>query len=566
MDYRIMYEKWLSFDETAEEELSLLSEAEIEDRFYRELEFGTGGLRGIIGAGTNRMNIYTVRKATQGLANYMLNQDIPNLSVAIAYDSRRYSDLFAKEAALVLNANGIVTYIYDELKPTPMLSFAVRSLKATAGIVITASHNPKEYNGYKAYWNDGGQITEEHAEGILREINNLDYSDIKTMDYEEALFGNLYKFVPAEVEKDYIDLVKDLAINTEIINEMGSKLRIVYTPLHGTGNIPVRTVLKELGFSKVYVVAEQEAPDYNFSTVKYPNPEEAEVFEIGKKLAKEKEADLIIGTDPDCDRVGIVVKDSHGEYIVLSGNQVGVLLTEYMLSQLKKSYKLPESSAVIKTVVTTELAGKICEAYGVRIIDVLTGFKYIGEKIKEFENSNINFILGFEESYGYLAGTFVRDKDAVIATSLICEMAAFYKSKNMSLYDGLMELYKKYGFYKEGLSSITLKGIEGIKQMNKIMESLRSNTPDELAGLRVVRVKDYLNKTDNNKEKGRIDPIMLPKSNVLQLFLEEGSIVTIRPSGTEPKIKFYFAAVGKNSKDADSRLEKLKEEVMNIAK
>lgn len=566
MDYREMYERWLGFDTSIRDELTGLEEREIEDRFYRELEFGTGGLRGVIGAGTNRMNIYTVRRATQGLASYILKQNMENPSVAIGFDSRKYSDIFAREAALVLNANGIKTYMYDTLKPTPMLSYAVRSLKASAGIVITASHNPKEYNGYKVYWNDGGQITEEHAEGILKEIKATDYNEIKTMDFEKAVFEDLHKYIQPYVEDDYIKLVMDLAINTEVINKMAEELKIIYTPIHGTGNLPVRNVLKELGFKNVRVVTEQEKPDMNFSTVKYPNPEEPEVFQLAIRMARENGADLIIGTDPDCDRVGVVVKNNQGEYVVLTGNQVGVLLTNYMLSELKRTYKLPEGSVVVKTIVTTELVRRICEDYGTEIIDVLTGFKYIGEKIKEFEGTSRNFVIGFEESYGYLAGTFVRDKDGVIASALICEMAAFYKSRGMSLYDGIMEIYERYGYYIEGLTSITLKGIEGGQRINEIMEGLRSSTPEAIAGYRVVKVKDYLRKIETDIITGEKNIIELPKSNVIQLFLEEGGIVTARPSGTEPKVKFYFAAVGTDIEDAEDRLRMIRDEVEEIVK
>jgi phosphoglucomutase len=566
MDYRNMYERWLSFDDDMKNELTGLDEKEIEDRFYRELEFGTGGLRGVIGAGTNRMNAYTVGKATQGLASYILKQGLKSPSVAIAFDSRRFSDVFAREAALVLNANGIKTYTYETLKPTPMLSYAVRSLKATAGIVITASHNPKEYNGYKVYWSDGGQITEEHAEGILGEIASIDYKDIRTMKFDEAVLKELHKYVPSYIEDDYIELVKDLAINTEVINEMSEKLKIIYTPIHGTGNLPVRHVLKELGFKNVSVVIEQEKPDMNFSTVKYPNPEEPEVFKIAIKMAGENGADLIIGTDPDCDRVGVVVKNNEGNYVVLTGNQVGALLTNYMLSQLKRTFKLPEGSVVVKTIVTTELARRICEDYKVELIDVLTGFKYIGEKIKEFKGTSKNFIIGFEESFGYLAGTFVRDKDAVIASALICEMAAFYKSRGMSLYDGMMEIYEKYGYFVEGLSSITLKGIEGSQRINEIMEELRNSTPVSVAGYKVIKVSDYFRKIETNILTGEKSVIELPKSNVIQLFLEDGGIVTGRPSGTEPKIKFYFAAVGKNLEDAEDRLNRIKDEVLEMIK
>jgi len=554
VNYMDMYKRWLNFDEDTKNELLNLDEKEIKERFYKELEFGTGGLRGIIGAGTNRMNVYTVRKATQGLANYIKNKGIENASVAIAYDSRKFSDRFAKEAALVLNANGIKTYMYKELRPTPMLSFAVRYLKTTAGIVITASHNPKEYNGYKVYWSDGGQITEEHAEGILKEISKVDYDDILTMDFEKAVDLGLFNYIDDEVETAYINLVKGLTVNKDIVEKAKNDLKIIYTPLHGTGNKPVRRVLEEIGYKNVYIVKEQENPDPNFSTVKYPNPEEHEVFKRAIEMAKELEADLIIGTDPDCDRVGVVVKNKEGEYIVLTGNQTGALLTHYILENLKTTGRMPKNPVVIKTIVTTEMARRIAKSYEVEVIDVLTGFKYIGEKIKEFEEKqNKDFVFGFEESYGYLSGTFVRDKDGVIASMLICEMAAFYKLKGMTLYEGLISLYEKYGYFKEDLKSITLEGIEGSQRIKEIMDMLRNNPPKEIAEIKVREVKDYL--------KGIND---LPKSNVIQLVLDDDSIITARPSGTEPKIKFYFAARGKSYKDTEERLEKIKMEFLRL--
>ncbi|CDF57728.1 phospho-sugar mutase [Thermobrachium celere] len=566
MEYMSMYKRWLEFDEETRRELEGLDEKEIMERFYKELEFGTGGLRGIIGAGTNRMNVYTVRKATQGLANFILKQNIENPSVAIAYDSRKYSDVFAKEAALVLNASGIKTYIYDELKPTPMLSYAVRHMKATAGIVITASHNPKEYNGYKVYWSDGGQVTEELAEGILNEIKNVDYSDIKRMDYDEAIEKGLFNFMPKEVEDTYVKLVKGLTVNKELVEKMKDKVKVIYTPLHGTGNKPVRRVLEELGYKNVYVVKEQENPDPAFSTVKYPNPEESEVFTRAMEMARELDADVIIGTDPDCDRVGVVVKNSEGNYVVLTGNQTGALLTHYMLENLKATNTIPKNPVVIKTIVTTEFARAICKDYGVEILDVLTGFKYIGEKIKEFEiNGDMNFILGFEESYGYLAGTFVRDKDAVIASMLIVEMVCYYKDRGMSLYEGLMELYNKYGFYKEDLVSITLKGIEGSEKIKKIMEDLRSNPPKKVADLSVKLVKDYKMSVTKNVVSGEEEVIELPKSNVIQLVLEDGSVITARPSGTEPKIKFYFMTKGETLEKAEENIKRFKEEILKMA-
>ncbi|GFR35991.1 phospho-sugar mutase [Thermobrachium celere] len=566
MEYMSMYKRWLEFDEETRRELEGLDEKEIMERFYKELEFGTGGLRGVIGAGTNRMNVYTVRKATQGLANFILKQNIENPSVAIAYDSRKYSDVFAKEAALVLNASGIKTYIYDELKPTPMLSYAVRHMKATAGIVITASHNPKEYNGYKVYWSDGGQVTEELAEGILNEIKNVDYSDIKRMEYDEAVEKGLFNFMPKEVEDTYVKLVKGLTVNKELVEKMKDKVKVIYTPLHGTGNKPVRRVLEELGYKNVYVVKEQENPDPAFSTVKYPNPEESEVFTRAMEMARELDADVIIGTDPDCDRVGVVVKNSEGNYVVLTGNQTGALLTHYMLENLKATNTMPKNPVVIKTIVTTEFARAICKDYGVEILDVLTGFKYIGEKIKEFEiNGDKNFILGFEESYGYLAGTFVRDKDAVIASMLIVEMVCYYKDRGMSLYEGLVELYNKYGFYKEDLVSITLKGIEGSEKIKKIMEDLRSNPPKKVADLSVEFVKDYKMSVTKNVVSGEEEAIDLPKSNVIQLVLEDGSVITARPSGTEPKIKFYFMTKGETLDKAEENIKRFKEEILKMA-
>lgn len=567
MNYKDMYKRWLNFDTETRKELEGLDDNEIKERFYKELEFGTGGLRGVIAAGTNRMNVYTVRKATQGLANYINLNKIKNPSVAIAYDSRRYSSDFARNAALVLNANGIKTYIYDELKPTPMLSFAVRHLKATAGIVITASHNPKQYNGYKVYWSDGGQITEEHAKGILNEIKNADYDDIKIMDIEKAKSEGLFNYVPEYVQNDYIELVKGLCIDKELTKKIGASMKIIYTPLHGTGNKPVRRTLKELGFKNVDVVKEQELPNSEFPTVKYPNPEEHDAFKIAIEMAKKDGADLILGTDPDCDRVGVVVKDKKGEYSVLTGNQTGALLTYYMLSQLKNLNKMPKDPIVVKTIVTTDLARKICSDFGVEIVDVLTGFKYIGEKIKEFEEgSHKSFIIGFEESYGYLSGTFVRDKDAVIACSLISEMAAFYKSKGMSLYDALMKIYEKYGYFKESLKSITMAGMEGSQKIKDIMENLRNNTPQNLAGSKVIRLKDYEKRIDSdiiNKTQKKIE---LPVSNVIQLFLEDGSKITARPSGTEPKIKFYFACIGNSAESAGSRIKELEKEMMDIVK
>ena len=565
MEYKKMYERWLGFDENTRKELTGLEPSEIQDRFYKELEFGTGGLRGVIGAGTNRMNVYTVRKATQGLADYIKRQGIENPSVAIAYDSRRCSQLFAQEAGLVLCANSIKVYVYKELKPTPMLSYAVRSLGCVAGIVITASHNPKEYNGYKVYWSDGCQVTEERADGILQCILNTDYSNIMTTSLDKAVGDSLYCNVPQCVEEEYIGRVKELSINKDALRKAADSLKIVYTPLNGTGNKPVRSILKELGFKNVYIVPEQENPDPEFSTLKYPNPEEHDAFTLAIKLAKQENADIIIGTDPDCDRIGVVVKNHEGEYRVLTGNQTGSLLTYYMLSQLKQTGTMPQNPMVIKTIVTTEMARAICEDFGVELIDVLTGFKYIGEKIQEHIGEK-TFLLGYEESYGYLAGSFVRDKDAVIAAALICEMSAWYKLKGMSLYDALIELYERYGYYRESLQSLTMKGIEGSSRIKEIMEELRENTPESIMGIKVVRVKDYLKSLDRNRVSGESSQIKLPVSNVIQLILEDKSMVTARPSGTEPKIKFYFAAIGKSAEEADNKINKLKQAILDMVK
>jgi phosphoglucomutase len=566
MDYKKMYERWLNFDYNTKAELENLSDDEIKDRFYKDLEFGTGGLRGVIEAGTNRMNKYVVRRATQGIANYILKQNIKNPKVALAYDSRKYSDVFAKEAALVLNANEITTYIYNELKPTPMLSFAVRFLHAAAGIVITASHNPKEYNGYKVYWSDGGQITDEHAREISDEIKKVDYEDAKTIEMDKAILEGRFNFVPSSVEEQYFKEVNSLIINKKAIEDNGDRLNIIYTPLHGTGNKPVRKALSDAGFKNIHVVPSQELPDSNFSTVKYPNPEEHEVFTDAIRMAKEMNADLILGTDPDCDRVGVVVKNNVGEYVVLTGNQTGILLTNYVISMKKIQNIMPPKPVVVKTIVTTELAADICRSYGVKVIDVLTGFKYIGEKIKEFEdNDSGDFLIGFEESYGYLLGTFVRDKDGVIACQMISEMTAYYKGRGMSLYDGLSEIYKKYGYCLEDLRSITFKGMDGSKKIKSIMESLRNDTPKSVAGLNVIDVKDYKKKIEIDVA-GNTKTISLPEADVIQLVLKDKSMVSIRPSGTEPKIKFYFSSRGKDIDEARANIERIEEDMFKITK
>jgi len=563
MGYFERYNKWMTdpaFDEETRKELMAIKddEKEIEDRFYRDLEFGTGGLRGIIGAGTNRMNKYTVGRATQGLANYILRKNIDNPSVVIAYDSRRYSREFAMQAARVLNSNGIAAYVFSELRPTPELSFAVRELKAAAGIVITASHNPPQYNGYKVYWSDGGQVVSPIAEELIAEANSIqDFSEIKCIDECEIRDKGLLRFLGREMDDRYIEKVKSLSLNSEVVKEMAEGFRIIYTPLHGTGNIPVRSALKAVGFTNVTVVPEQEQPDKDFPTVKFPNPEEHEAFTLAIELAKKQFADIIIGTDPDCDRVGAVVRNTLGEYVVLTGNQTGALLTDYMLGSLKKQDRLNDRSTVINTIVTGKLGEKIAESYNVRTISVLTGFKYIAEKIKEFESSGLEFVFGYEESYGYLAGTFVRDKDAVIASMLICETAACYKKRGMTLYEGLMSLYEKYGYYKESLTSVTFKGKEGMEEMVSLINALRDKLPGEVSGIKVEEVRDYLDYQG---------PVRLPKENVLQFILEDKSWFCIRPSGTEPKLKIYYSVIGNAQEDAEERMARLKAGVEAIVK
>jgi phosphoglucomutase len=559
MNYREKYRMWLEspfIDEKTKQELVQLEgdEKEIEDRFYKDLEFGTGGLRGIIGAGSNRINKYTVAKATQGLANYIKKAGSEAVAggVVIAYDSRRKSPDFALDAALVLCANGIKTYLYSELQPTPVLSFSVRELGATAGIVITASHNPPEYNGYKVYWNDGGQIPPHLASAIIDEINKVENLEaVKTISVQHAKDIHLLNYIGEEVLSKYINRVKDLCINKALVQKEGKELKVIYTPIHGSGNKPVRRVLSELGFEQVSVVPEQEMPDSNFSTVAYPNPEEKEVFTLAIKLAREKGADLIIGTDPDCDRVGVVVKNKQGEYVTLNGNQTGVLLVHYCLDALKSLGRLPENGCVIKTIVTSEMGRKIADSFGVETIDTLTGFKFIGEKIKEFEETGSHtFILGYEESYGYLAGDFVRDKDAVIASMLICEMAAYYQSKGMTLYEGLVSLCETFGYYMESLHSIEMAGKEGMEQIQALMEGLRNNKPKAINGIPVAVIEDYLESKSLDVQTGAESKITLPVSNVLKYKLEDGSWFCVRPSGTEPKVKIYFSVIGSSIEDS----------------
>lgn len=562
MDFEAKYQEWLNqdiFDETTKKELQSIrdNQKEIEDRFYKDLEFGTGGLRGIIGAGTNRMNRYTVGRATQGLANYIKSKDIVNPRVAIAYDSRRFSRAFAEVASAVLNGNGIDVYLFEDLRPTPVLSFAVRELHATAGIVITASHNPPEYNGYKVYWNDGAQIVSPIAEELLADVNGItDFSCIRYLSKEQALQHGLLHMIGKEIDDAYTERVKQLSVNPDLGRQLGDELTVIYTPLHGTGNLPVRRVLSEMGYSNVTVVPEQELPDGNFPTVKYPNPEEHEVFTLAIKLAEEKNADVIIGTDPDCDRVGVVVKNNQGDYVVLTGNQTGALLIDYILSGLKQQNKLNTKSTIVNTVVTGKLGEVIAKSYGVNVISVLTGFKYIGEKIKEFKASDSHeFVFGYEESYGYLAGDFVRDKDAVIASMLICEMTAYYKQKGISLYEALQQLFEKHGFYMEGLGSIAFKGKEGMENMKALINSIRNNPADEVNGIKVKEFRDYMT------YKGEIP---LPKENMLCFILEDNSWFCIRPSGTEPKLKLYYSVIGSSVQDASNRLEQLKNAVSEL--
>ena len=572
MNYKELYDEWLNnpcFDETTKEELRNISDDdnEIKERFYKELEFGTAGLRGIIGAGTNRMNEYTVRKATQGLANYILKVGGSDKGVAIAYDSRRMSPEFADVAALCLNANGIKAYVFETLRPTPELSFAVRELNCIAGINITASHNPAEYNGYKVYWEDGAQITPPHDTGIMDEVKAVtDYASLKNMSKDEAIAAGLYNTIEGKVDDDYMSALRKQVKRQDCIDKMKDQIKIVYTPLHGTGNIPARRILKELGFENVYVVEEQEKPDGNFPTVSYPNPEAAEAFEMALKLAKEKDADLVLATDPDADRLGVYVKDTKsGEYISLTGNMSGCLLADYEISQIKETTGIPEDGALIKTIVTTNMADAIAKYYGVKLIEVLTGFKYIGQQILGFEQSGKGqYLFGFEESYGCLIGTHARDKDAIVATMALCEAAAYYKTKNMTLWDAMIEMYERYGYYKDGIQAITLKGIEGLNKIQEVLETLRNNTPEKFGKYKVLSARDYKMNTIKNIATGEVTETGLPTSNVLYYDLEDGAWLCVRPSGTEPKIKFYYGIKGSSLEDADKLSEELGNEVVNM--
>lgn len=571
-DYMGIYEEWLSnpyFDEATKEELRAISgdENEIKERFYMDLEFGTAGLRGVIGAGINCMNIYVVRRATQGLANYIIKQGGASRGVAIAYDSRRMSPEFAEEAALTLAANGIRAYKFESLRPTPELSFAVRELGCIAGINVTASHNPPEYNGYKVYWEDGAQFTPPHDKGVTQEVLAIeDLSSVKTMSAEEAKKAGLYQIIGAEIDDKYIENVKAQVVNQAAIDKMQDQITIVYSPLHGTGNIPARRVMKEIGFEHVYVVPEQELPNGEFPTVSYPNPEAEEAFTLGLKLAEEKNADLVLATDPDADRLGVYVKDiKSGTYIPLTGNMSGALLCDYVLSQKQEKGEIPADGQVVKSIVTTNLVDAIAAHYGVELVEVLTGFKFIGQQILKTEQTGAgHYLFGLEESYGCLIGTYARDKDAISATAALCEAAAYYKEKGMTLWDAMVAMYEKYGYYKDAVKSIGLKGIEGLAKIQEIMENFRQNPPMELGGYQVLSARDYKADTIKNMMTGEVKPTGLPSSNVLYYDLNDGAWLCVRPSGTEPKIKFYYGIKGVSLEDADQKSAELGNKLMEM--
>ena len=570
MGYKEMYQSWLDnpyFDEDTKAELKSIAgdDKEIEDRFYTELEFGTAGLRGVIGAGMNRMNIYTVRKATQGLANYIKKVGKEAQGVAIAFDSRRMSPEFADEAALCLAANGIKAYVFESLRPTPELSYAVRKLGCTAGINITASHNPPEYNGYKVYWEDGAQITPPHDKGIMDEVKAVtDFATVKTMEKEEAKKAGLYEVIGAAIDDAYIAELKKLVVHQDAIDQVKDTLKIVYTPLHGTGNIPVRRVLKELGFQNVYVVPEQEKPDGEFPTVSYPNPEAEEAFVLGLAMAKKLDADLVLATDPDADRLGVYVKDSKtGEYHSLTGNMSGCLIGDYVIGQRKEREGLPKDGAFIKSIVSTNMADAIAKYYGIQLVEVLTGFKFIGQKMLEFETKGTGtYLFGMEESYGCLTGTYARDKDAVVASMTLCEAAAYYKTQGKTLWDAMIDMYEKYGYYKDDVKAITLKGIEGLEKIQTILETLRADVPKEIGGYKVLKVRDYKKDTITDLADGKVTSTGLPASNVLYYELEDDAWVCVRPSGTEPKVKFYYGIKGTSLEEADAKSESLGKEVL----
>lgn len=572
MEAKKVYEFWLTdsyFDEETKKELKSIAgdEKEIEERFYRDLEFGTGGLRGIIGAGTNRMNIYTVRKATQGLSNYIRKEQAQEKGVAIAFDSRNMSPEFAEEAALCLAANGIRAYIFPSLRPTPVLSFAMRRLGCTAGIVVTASHNPPEYNGYKVYWEDGAQITSPRDREIIREVNAItDYAQVKTMTRQRAEEEGLYEVIGSETDDAYIECLKELVLCPDIVMEEARNMKIVYTPLHGTGNLPVRRILGELGFSNVYVVKEQELPDGNFPTVSSPNPEDARAFSLALKLAGEVDADLILATDPDADRLGVYAKNPKtGEYVSFTGNMSGALIMEYILSRRKAMGTLPGNGAVVTTIVSGKMAQGIADEYRVKLIETLTGFKYIGEQIKFFQRDHsYEYLFGYEESYGCLVGTHARDKDAVAAVMALCEAAAWYRHQGTSLCGQMEKLYQKYGYYKEGLAAITLKGQEGLRKISGMMERIRREIPKTIGGVRVIRFRDYENDVLLDCTTGEKGQTGLPKSNVLYFQMENEAWCCVRPSGTEPKIKFYIGVKGAAEADADRKLREMTDAVKKL--
>jgi phosphoglucomutase len=564
---------WLEndyFDQDTKNELLSIkdNEKEVEDRFYKNLEFGTGGLRGIIGAGTNRMNIYTVRVASQGLANYINKLGKQDKGIVIAYDSRFMSPEFSLEAAKIFCANGIKAYLFDELRPTPELSFSVRYLKAAAGIVVTASHNPKQYNGYKVYGEDGGQLSLDGSNAVISEINQIsDITKVNIISKEEAVSKGLLEIIGNKVDDAYIAMLKTLSVNSDAVKKVGDSFKIVYTPLHGAGNKPVRRILSENGFKNVIVVKEQELPDSQFTTLKSPNPEERSAFELAIKLAAENDVDLIIGTDPDSDRVGVVVRKNDGEYTTLTGNQTGCLLLEYILSALKEGGKLPENGFAVKTIVTTELSRVIAKYYDIELVEVLTGFKFIGEQIMlRDEKGNQKYLFGFEESYGYLAGTDVRDKDAVVASMLIAEMAAYYKVKGLSLYDALINLFEKYGYFIEGVNSFTLEGKDGVMKIKAAMSAMREAKYSSFGALKVKAIRDYLNSERLVISDGTAEKITLPVSDVLYFEMEDGSWFCVRPSGTEPKIKIYYGVSDKTLKLSEDKLEILKASVLEVIK
>ena len=573
MDYRQEYEKWCNdpyFDEQTKAELKAIAgdDKEIEDRFYRTLEFGTAGLRGVIGAGTNRMNIYTVRQATQGLANYILAQGGQEKGVAIAHDSRLMADEFTDAAALCLAANGIKTYVFKSLRPVPELSFAVRTLGCIAGIVITASHNPREYNGYKVYWEDGAQVTPPHDTGIMAEVAKVTSFDmVKTMEKEKAQAEGLYQIISDDVDESYFAELRNLSIHPEIIKKMAKDIKIVYTPLHGTGLGPVKRVLSDLGFENVYIEPQQAVADGHFPTAPYPNPENPDAWELALKLAKEKDADLVLATDPDADRLGVYCKDTKsGEYVTFTGNMSAMLIAEYILGQKRANNSMPENPVLVESIVSTDMAKAIAKAYGVKLIEVLTGFKYIGEQIKFFEQQNsYEYVFGLEESYGCLAGTYARDKDACVAVMMLCEVAAWCKSNGITLWDAMVSLYETYGYYKEGLETMTLKGMDGAEKIQSMMNEMRNNPPKKIGAWDVLALRDYKKDTRTDMTSGEVTPTGLPESNVLYYELSNNAWCCVRPSGTEPKIKFYFGVVGTDIKDSEKKLDELRTAMLTYA-